>query len=329
MAGRITARAGRRRWALTGITLAGTILAGLAIPAVAAPPRDIPIEGSRIYPESITSDAAGNLYVGSNSGTIYRALKGAATATPWIVPGPDNGLKSLFGVYADDARHLLWTCSNPNLFSRPPAPGVSELKAFDLTSGKLKASYPFPEGKPTACNDIAVAPDGTTWASETMSGRIFVLRPGATALELWVESADLVGIDGITVGGDGKLYINNVRKQLFQRVEAKADGSFDRLVTLTPSQVLNGPDGLRALGGNRFLQAEGPGGRVGIWTVEGDTATLAPVIASGLDGSVGVTRSGDTVYVVEGKIGYMFDPALKDKSPDPFIIRAFPLPVAN
>jgi len=31
-------------------------------------------------------------------------------------------------------------------------------------------------------------------------------------------------------------------------------------------------------------------------------------------------------YATEGKISYLFDPALRDKNPDPFIIRAFPLP---
>ena len=107
--------------------------------------------------------------------------------------------------------------------------------------------------------------------------------------------------------------------------ERKADGSFDRLTTLATSLPLNGPDGLRALGGNRFIQAEGPGGRVALVEVEGDTATVTP-IATGLDSSVGVTVVGQTAYAVEGKIEYMFDPKLKDRSPDPFVIKAFALP---
>jgi hypothetical protein len=59
--------------------------------------------------------------------------------------------------------------------------------------------------------------------------------------------------------------------------------------------------------------------------VKGDTATITP-IATGLDSSVGVTVIGRTAHVIEGKIEYMFDPKLKDKSPDPFVIRAFKLP---
>jgi hypothetical protein len=35
---------------------------------------------------------------------------------------------------------------------------------------------------------------------------------------------------------------------------------------------------------------------------------------------------GRTAYALEGKIEYMLDPKLKDKSPDPFVIRAFALP---
>ena len=40
---------------------------------------------------------------------------------------------------------------------------------------------------------------------------------------------------------------------------------------------------------------------------------------------MGVAAVGRTAYAIEGKIGYMMDPKLKDKSPDPFLIRAFPL----
>ena len=305
------------------------LMAGAALIAAAnakAPPANVTINGSRVFPESLTSDAADNLYNGSNNGTIYRALKGAATAEPWIVPSAENGLRSLFGVVADDARGLLWACDNPNLFKRET--GTSTLRAFDLKTGKLSAKYDFPTDGPAACNDVSIAKDGTLWVSETTGGRVFLLRPGAKALELYAKSADLVGIDGIAITGDGSVYITNVRKQLFQRVERKADGAFDRLTTIATSLPSNGSDGLRSLGGNRFIQAEGPGGRVALVDVKGDTATVT-LIATGLDSSVGVTVVGRTAYVVEGKIEYMFDAKLKDKSPDPFVIRAFPLPAGK
>jgi sugar lactone lactonase YvrE len=297
-------------------------LAAFAGVAAAPAPGDVTIDGSRVYPESLTSDAAGNLYNGSNGGTIYRALRGAKTAEPWIVPDAHNGLRSLFGVFADDKHRLLWACDNPNLFKRES--GTSTLRAFSLKTGQLVAKYDFPADGPAACNDVAIAKDGTLWATETLAGRIFVLKPHANALELFAKSAELVGIDGIAIAGDGKIYINNVRKQLFQRVERKADGSFDHLTTLATSLPLNGPDGLRALGGNRFIQGEGPGGRVALVDVKGDTAEITPV-ATGLDGPVGVTVVGRTAYAIEGKIEYMMDPKLKDKSPDPFVIRAFRL----
>ncbi len=290
----------------------------------AAAQSDIPINGSRVFPESITSDAAGNIYTGSTGGTIYRAAAGAATAEPWVTPSAANGLTSLFGVFADDKRGLLWACNNPP-FGGPPQPGAkSSLKAFDLKTGALKASYDLPGEGPFACNDIAIAADGTTFATETAGGRIFALAPGGSELTLFAKDAPLVGIDGIALAEDGTMYINNVRQHTMQRVNRNG-GAFAGLTTLTLSQPLNGPDGLRHVAGNRFLQAEGPGGRVAYIDVAGDNATVTPV-KTGLESSPAVTRVGQVGYATEGKISYLFDPALRDKNPDPFIIRAFPLP---
>jgi sugar lactone lactonase YvrE len=313
----------RRTLALTGC--AAGLLAACTTVSAASEPADITIVGSRVFPESIASDAAGNIYVGSNGGTIYRALAGTTQAEPWIVPSEANGLRSLFGVFADDGHKVLWACSIPNLFAQPRETGTSVLKAFDLATGALKASYEFPADKPSACNDIAVARDGTVYASETLSGRIMALRPGAEALTLFAEGQDLVGIDGIAVAGDGAICIHNVRQYLFQRVQLNADGSYAGLTTLTLSDKLNGPDGLRAMGGNRFLQAEGPGGRVALIEVDGDSATVTPV-KTGLESSPGVAQVGAIGYAIEGKSNYMFDPALRDKDPGPFVLRAFPLP---
>ena len=155
-------------------------------------------------------------------------------------------------------------------------------------------------------------------------GRIFVLAPNANELTLFAADPELVGIDGIAFAADGEMYINNVRKNLVQRVER--DGSrFTGLTTLTLSEPVNGPDALRPVGGNRFLQAEGPGNRVTYVDIEGDRAVITPV-RTGLDSSPGVTHVGQVGYATEGKIGYLFDPNLRDKDPGPFIIRVFRLP---
>ena len=292
--------------------------------SVAAAQSDVPINGSRVFPESITSDSAGNIYVGSIDGTVYRAAAGTGTAEPWIRPSAHNGLTSLFGVLADDRRGLLWVCNNPPFGGPPPAGAKSGLKAFDLKTGAYDANYDFPGEGPFACNDIAVDRQGTTFATDTAGGRIFVLAPHANELTLFARDPELVGVDGIAFAEDGTMYVNNVRKNTLLRVN-RTDYDFTGLTVLTLSQPVNGPDGLRPVSGNRFLQAEGPGGRVAYVDIAGDNATITP-IKTGLESSPGVTRVGQTGYATEGKISYLFDPALRDKSPDPFVIRAFPLP---
>ncbi len=292
--------------------------------AAAEAPADIAISGSEIFPESITSDAAGNIYIGSNDGTIYRAAAGTTEAVPFIKADDANGIVSLFGVFADDAQGRLWACSIPNLFRGQAPDAGSALKAFDLATGKFIASYDLPSGAPAACNDIAVAEDSTVYASETSGGRIFTLAPGADALTLFAEGEDLVGIDGIAFAGDGTLYINNVRKNLLQRVNRAQDGSYAGLTDLALDVPLNGPDALRALGGNRFIQAEGPEGRVALIDVEGDGGKVT-VLKTGLDSAPAVTVVGDTAYAPESKIGYLMDPAKKGQDPGPFVIRAFPI----
>ncbi|HYD23638.1 MAG TPA: hypothetical protein VEB68_02500 [Croceibacterium sp.] len=303
------------------LTLLAALCAALAscTTGEAHSPTSIGIAGARVFPESITSDNLGTIYVGSNPGTIYRARSGDSEAVPWIVPDAENGLQSVFGVLADDPRGLLWVCSNPG----PGASGAATLKAFELTSGRLHSGYPFPGTARALCNDIAIAPDGTVHATDTIGGRIVTLAPGASTLAEFAASAELRGIDGIAFADDGTLYVNNVQQNLLQRVE-RAEGRFGGLTTIATSLPLSGPDGLRAIGGNRFLQAEGPGGRVSLVTIADDRAVMLP-LATGLDYPASMTLVGRTVYVPEGKIGYLFDAAKRDADPGPFTIHAVAL----
>src|SRR5690606_38296009 len=133
---------------------------------------DIRIDGKGVHPESLTSSADGSLYVGSMTGTIYRAGPRDTVATPFITPSAENGLSALFGVLADDANGRLWACSIANPFARAAGPAQpSEVVAFDLKTGGVIGRWPFPAPGGT-CNDIAIGPDGATYATDTPGGRI-------------------------------------------------------------------------------------------------------------------------------------------------------------
>jgi hypothetical protein len=160
----------------------------------------------------------------------------------------------------------------------------------------------------------------TVYATDTIGGRIVTLLPGASALTAFAASEEMRGIDGIAVGGNGDLYINNVQRNLLQRVE-RSDGDFSGLTTLVTTLPLSGPDGLRSIGGNRFLQAEGNGGRVALLTVDGDKVDMQTIV-SGLDYPAAVTLVGKVAFVSEGKIGYLIDPAKRGQDPGTFTIHA-------
>jgi hypothetical protein len=117
----------------------------------------------------------------------------------------------------------------------------------------------------------------------------------------------------------------NVQKHELWRVTLPAAARPAGLTLLNASRRMEGPDGIRSIGGNRFLQAEGTGGRITLVTIEGDNARIE-VLREGLDSSPGVTLIGNTVYAVEGKIQYLINPQFRGKDPGPFKAIAIPLP---
>jgi len=302
-----------------------------ATPMVAAPTvsataaaqlPDIRIMDTQVFPESITSTADGTVYAGSVKGIVYKAMPGSAEALPWIEHSEANGILTILGVLADEKSQTLWLCSAPNFFGPERSEGVSSVMAFDLASGTQKGVYPFPEGG--VCNDVTVAEDGTVFAADTPNGRILALDPGSAALRVFGQSDLLRGIDGIAFSADWTLYANNVQTNGIYRVGVTADNTMGELTALTLSHELGGPDGMRLIDGNRFIQAEGTVGRLGIVTIEGDAATLT-VLKEDLTSSPGATVVGNTAYVIESNIQYLLNPDLKGQEPEAFMLYAVPL----
>lgn len=307
---------------LTSLPLLVALSMPLGALAQAAPP-DIRIDDSRVFPESVTSSADGTIYAGSIKGNVYRALPGAATAEAWIHADAANGILTILGVLADDASGTLWLCSTPNFFGPERSEGVASLMAFDLETGAQKGVYPFPPPA-SVCNDITIGPDGSAYVSDTTNGRILRLPKDGTELELYGQDMSLVGIDGLAFSGDGILYVNNVRTNEILRVDMRSNGKMMGLTKLSIAEKLGGPDGFRLIEGNRFLQAEGTYGRVGIVTIEGDNARLE-VLSDRFVSTPGATPVGDTAYVLESNIRYLTDPALKHKDAGKFMIYAVPM----
>lgn len=301
-------------WFSIGASLA------LAIATFAADNRtEITLPGTRVFPESITSTPNGTLIIGSlGHGNVLRIAPGQTTALEWIKAGT-NGLNSVLGVFADEKNKLLWVCSN----KLGPTGDPTAVKTFDLKAGAPKGSYPLP-GDRTLCNDIAVAPDGTAYITDTLGGAVDMLKPGANALEVAAKDPLLAGADGLAFGSRTTLYVNSVTANKILRVDLGPDGKSTNITDLKLPRALDRPDGMRSIGKGRFLLAENSG-KMSLLTFDGDNVmltTLKEVSAS----TPAVTATRGMAWVAEGKLNYMQDPAMKDKDPGTFKLYAVPLP---
>lgn len=314
---------GTRGWKiLASVGFACGIAFGGAF-AASAEQAMIALPAGSPFPESLTATSDGTLYAGSlTHGGIVRARPGASEAEVWIEPGA-FGTRSTFGVLADDAKGLLWVCSNDATMIGVKGPNEIEgsfVKGFDLLTGESKISVELPS-QPAICNDLALGPDGALYVSNTAQPQILRLKSGASEMEVWAQDDRLKGgLDGLAFGTDGFLYANTfVSGELF-RFEVNPDrvGDIDKIETSRP---LSFPDGLKA-DGDGFLMTEG-GGPLSRVTVEGVKATLSTIAE--FAGPTGLARVGDQIWVSEGQIVNLVDPSKKGQMPQSFQLRAVEL----
>lgn len=291
----------------------------LCLLSVASPSTqraNIAIDGTRVHPESLTSTPDGRVWIGSYAdGTIYRAGPNQGRAAVWLAPDK-SGLTHVLGVLADANAGRLWVCSPEARADGGRAAAPTELKGFNLDSAALEVTLSFPGGG--NCNDMAVAADGTLYATDFGGGRVLRWKAGMKTLELWAEGPELASADGIALLADGAVYVNTFRTGHLLRIPVNADGSAGAVTPVTTSRPLVQPDGMRSVGGQVLLVAEGEG-RLTELVVTGTTAT-ARVIRDGFTGGpTAVTLVGDTAFVVEARFNQM-------KNPDPGPFEAFAVP---
>jgi outer membrane protein assembly factor BamB len=261
--------------------------------------QTIEISGEEIFTESLTSRSDGTVIVGSATRTIYRALHGESNAKPWIEL-PASSPRSVFGVLAHEASNTLWACTGTlGTVDPPPPPGT--LYAFDLTAGTLRGAYPLPNAD-AVCNDIAVADDGSVYATDSPNMLVVRLAPGASKLEVW--AAGVFGnkgdvIDGIAIVGNRVIVNTLITGKLFA-VDVAQGGKAGKVTELALSEPISRPDGMRAIGSSRILLGESVAkGRVLYVDIAGDRATITPIDSDLPKGAVAVTASGDKMWALD------------------------------
>lgn len=230
-----------------GIALKPLFIAAKVRIEMNAEPKGDPVKafslgsGGALY-EGIVVDGA-RAYAGSVRERRIVRIEGGV-ARDFIAPGA-NGLYSVFGLAVDKPRGLLWAASTagpltPDL--EPGEAGAAGVFAFDLETGEPRVRALLPADVNAALGDLAIAADGTIYASDSANAAIWRLKPGEQKLERVFDDPRFVSPQGLTLSPDQSvLLIADYAMGIF--AVDLADGTMKTLNTLS-SVTLLGIDGL-------------------------------------------------------------------------------------
>jgi sugar lactone lactonase YvrE len=170
------------------------------------------IADPELIPEGIAYDPqTKTFFVGSTWKRKIVAVDAAGTARDFTEEAQD-GVYGFVGLRVDAARRTLWAISS-NAGGTMPARGLdksclgcSTVTRYDIDSGKLQKKYALPNADaPHFLNDIAIAPSGDAYITDTMTGGVYRITRAKDTLERWVDLGGQVYPNGIDITPGGSL----------------------------------------------------------------------------------------------------------------------------
>lgn len=174
---------------------------------VGAPAKAFALGPGEALFEGIAVDGA-QAFAGSVRERRIVRIEGGIPAE-FVAPGA-GGLYSVFGLAVDKPRGVLWAASTAGVMTpdlEPGELGAAGVFAFDLETGAPKASAVLPAETKAAIGDLAVAADGTVYATDSANAAIWRLKPGAAALERVFDDPRFVSPQGILVSADQRFLV--------------------------------------------------------------------------------------------------------------------------
>jgi len=294
-----------RRFIAAGIVVLGGALVLAQAPAAEGPTlKPIwDIKGDFAAPESAYYHAASNsVFVSSINGQILDkdgngyisrlSPDGKVVSAKWVtgLNGP-KGLRSV--------GNTLWVAD------------IDEVVGMDIGSGKITSRVKV-DGA-AFLNDLAAAPDGTVYVSDSMLSRIYAVKDGKSSV--FVEGADVVEQpNGLLVDGS-RLILGSIGPAP-QRGAAPGRGrgpaasghlfAFDlktRQRTQLTSDAVGGIDGIEPDGSGGLLVTDVIGQRLLHVAKSGQVRVLAKFSAGGADfGYIGAKRIAVVPFLFENRV---------------------------
>ena len=179
----------------------------------------------------------------------------------------------------DAARRRLWavTAADPAMEGfRAGDFGRSQLVAFDLATGALAGRWSPMTRPPHQFGGLALDDAGSVWVTDTASGEVHVLKPGAEELLPVSPKGTFVAPKSIAVSADGtRIYVADLARGVY-RLNPRT-GVAD-VLDQPPGPWPAGLDGL-VLHRNALVGVAGTVsvGRVGRWTLESDGSSFSEI----------------------------------------------------
>jgi len=177
------------------------------------PPAEIVhrFEDAELWPEGIAFDeATGDIFIGSiHRHAIYRLTHDGVVEE--LGTSSEDGLMEVLGIWVDSDRRTLWAATGEGAWREPldGPPRKNELVRYDLNTAQLDGRWVVPDDELRMLNDVAVGPDGTAWATESLRGELFRVGPGGE-LDLFRRYPELVFLNGIAISeDDGAIYLGH------------------------------------------------------------------------------------------------------------------------
>jgi hypothetical protein len=255
-----------------------------AAPARPAPPALWSVTADLASPESAFYDVASNsLFVSSinggvtdkdGNGYISRLTPdGKLVAAKWAtgLNGP-KGLRSVRGT--------LW------------AADIDEVVGIEISSGRITARVKIDGAM--FLNDLATAPDGTIYVSDSMKARIYMVKDGKASI--FVEGEDLIETpNGVLVDGN-RVIVGSMGLGVFGPPGGRGRGggspsggklfAFDRTTrarTVITPEPIGGIDGIELDGRGGYLVTDVFGSRLLQVSATGSARTLLQFPGAGAD----------------------------------------------